>query len=446
MAEIWLARLHAKPEFEKLFAIKTILASETDNDMFRTMFLDEVRIVSRIEHPNVVRVTDVGEHESTPYLVMELIEGESLDKLVRQERGRGKRLPLGIILRIMADACHGLGAAHDLSDATGASLHVVHRDVSPHNILVTTSGVSKVIDFGIAKARNRSLHKTQLGYLKGKVSYMPPEQAMGEDVDARADTWALGAVLYFLFTGRPPHRGTTELAVLRLAMNAAPIDPLPDHIPKPVRDLVEKALSYDPAARFQNAADMASSLESVMRQIGAVVSHREVGEFLRQSSAERLEEQRALVAQAIEASTTRRSQSSVAIPIEVDDSPGHSSWGPVVSAVSSSELPRGRRSGWAALAFAALTLANVGAFVWGRGMVFPHRTLAATPHVTSVTTDVIEPTPGSSSQHPSVDLDGVEPEALPEPAVTAKPAPPTIRKGLRSTRQSVKNRDDEAGF
>jgi serine/threonine-protein kinase len=299
MANVWLARVQGKLGFQKLFAVKTILPNVADDAVFKTMFLDEARIASRIEHPNVVHMLDVGEVSKVAYLVMDLVEGEPLHKLPRACQKRGTRMPLGVVLRILADACHGLHAAHELCDESGVPLGVVHRDMSPSNILVSAAGVSKVIDFGVAKARDRSSHQTTAGTLKGKISYMPREQALGRDVDRRADTWALGAVLYYLLAGRPPYKEEQQLATLQLAMTGAPIPPLPDSLPMSLRAAVSRALAHEPNQRFQTAAEMGEALESLMRKLGVVTTHTQVGAFVQEVLGDKLEARKQLIATAL---------------------------------------------------------------------------------------------------------------------------------------------------
>src|SRR5262249_54070569 len=162
------------------------------------MFLDEARIASGIQHPNVAQILDLGEQDATLYIVMEWVDGESLSKIRKIAQKKGVPLPLGLALRILSDACAGLHAAHELADRQGKSLGVVHRDVSPHNILVGSAGSVKVIDFGVAKARDRGAGETRSGIVKGKLRYMAPEQAQGRALDRRADLWALGVCLYEL--------------------------------------------------------------------------------------------------------------------------------------------------------------------------------------------------------------------------------------------------------
>jgi serine/threonine-protein kinase len=250
---------------------------------------------------------------------MDLVDGEPLYKLPRACEKLGQRIPLGILLRILADACHGLHAAHELCDEEGHSLGVVHRDMSPQNILVLATGVSKVIDFGVAKARDRATAQTSAGTLKGKINYMPREQALGQEVDRRADTWSLGAVLYYLLVGRPPYKEETQLATLKLAMTGAPIPPLPVTIPMSLRATVMRALAHEPAQRFQTAADMGEALESLMRKLSVVTTHADVAAFVQKVLGEKLDARRQLIASAIsEASNREHAREALMVPIEVD--------------------------------------------------------------------------------------------------------------------------------
>ncbi len=333
MANVWLARVQGKMGFERLFAVKTILPTVADDPSFKSMFLDEARIASRIEHPNVVHMVDVGECSGVPYLVMDLVEGEPLQKLPRACEKLGQRIPVGVLLRILADACHGLHAAHELRDESGALLDVVHRDMSPQNILLSSSGVAKVIDFGVAKARDRSTNQTSAGTLKGKVSYMPREQALGQHVDRRSDIWALGAVLYYLLAGRPPYKEAEQLATLQLAMSGAPIPPLPPTLPMSLRAAVAKALAHDPAQRFQTAAEMGEALELMMRKLGVVTTHADVGAFVQRTLGEKLVARKKLVVNALaEAGNRSRVRSELMIPVDLDVGEGsHSHDGKLVA-------------------------------------------------------------------------------------------------------------------
>jgi len=192
MGEVWLARQKGKHGFEKLVAIKTLLRKLASDDHFRQMFLDESRIASRIEHENVAKILDLGEESDVLYLVMEWVDGDALSRIERIVTKKEETLPVAICAKLIADICGGLHVAHELRGPDGVELGVVHRDVSPQNILVTTGGVAKLIDFGIAKARDRASGDTSEGLLKGKIEYMAPEQALGQRVDRRADVWGAG--------------------------------------------------------------------------------------------------------------------------------------------------------------------------------------------------------------------------------------------------------------
>ena len=305
MALVWLARMVGKHGFEKLVAIKTILPEYAADPRFQQMFLDEARIASGIEHVNVAHILDLGEQHDILYIVMEWVDGDSLSKLHRAVERRGERIPLGILLRIMADACGGLHAAHELTDKTGRALGVVHRDVSPQNILVSSKGNAKLIDFGIAKALVRLSGETNAGLLKGKIQYMAPEQAMGRPLDRRADVWAVGACLYYLLSGVPPFDGENQLATLHMLTGGNPPPPLPTSVPVPVRDLVFRALAFDPSQRTPSAADMQRQLEQAMLACGAYTMTNDVAAFVARELGDRAEARKHAIDVALNAAATR---------------------------------------------------------------------------------------------------------------------------------------------
>ena len=273
MAHVWVARQKGKHGFEKLFAFKCIHPRFADNPVFRSMFLDEARIASAIEHPNVAQVFDLGESDSILYLVMEYIDGESLGALMTAASRRANEtvvVPTGIALRIIADACAGLHAAHSLKDAQGNTRGVVHRDVSPQNIIVSVRGDVKVIDFGIAVAKDRIGGDTEAGSLKGKLHYMAPEQATREVLGPFTDVFAVGATLYRMLAGRPPFDAGNDAATLhRLVSGGAP-EPLPDGVPPIVTAIIERALDRDPGNRYQTALAMQTALEAAIMDEGYV--------------------------------------------------------------------------------------------------------------------------------------------------------------------------------
>jgi serine/threonine protein kinase len=297
MGSLWLARQQGKHGFDRIVAIKTILPKLASDGAFRRMFLDEARVVSRIEHPHVAQVLDLGEERGVLFLVMEWIDGESLNTIGQAFAGdTDEPIPVDILARIMADACAGLHAAHEIAGDDGLPLGVVHRDVSPHNLLVGFRGTTKVIDFGIAKARDRIAHDTSVGFVKGKVAYMSPEQALGAPVDRRSDVWSAGATMYRFLKGSVPFDAPDPVATLRRLTAGKPPSPLPEHVPKPIRLVIERALALDPAKRFASARDMAAALESAMLTADLCATHEDVAAFM----ADNLGEGRATRSQQIE--------------------------------------------------------------------------------------------------------------------------------------------------
>ncbi len=306
MASVWIARQRGKHGFEKLVAIKTILPQYASDDRFREMFLDEARIASRIEHFNVARIIDLGEEHDVLYLVMEYVDGDSLSKLRRAASKTKTAIPHGVLLRILADTCSGLHEAHELRGEDGGPLDIVHRDISPHNILVNTKGIAKVIDFGIAKARDRMAGETNAGVLKGKIQYMAPEQAIGRKVDRRADIWAVGATLYHLITGKVPFDADNTLGTLHLLTSGRPPPPLPPSVPSPIARVVGKALSAQPEGRFRSAAEMRDSIEAAMIEARTPATAADVASFLNEQLADRTAKRRQVIDIALAAAVERQ--------------------------------------------------------------------------------------------------------------------------------------------
>jgi serine/threonine protein kinase len=305
MASVWVARLQGKHGFEKLVAIKTILPQFSSDPMFQQMFLDEARISSRIEHANVAQILDLGDERGVLYLVMEWVDGDSFSKLLSTVHRKGMSIPHGVSLRILADACGGLHAAHELRDKDGMSFGVVHRDVSPQNILVAAQGTAKIIDFGIAKARDRLAGDTSTGLLKGKVQYMAPEQAFGRSTDRRADVWAVGAVLYHAVSGQAPFNGANQLATLHLLTSGQPPPPLPPDVPAPIHAIIAKALSFDPDKRYESAGELQRALEDSMLEMGISATIADVATFNGTYLAERSKARREAVELALSAAAER---------------------------------------------------------------------------------------------------------------------------------------------
>ncbi|MBK8256987.1 MAG: serine/threonine protein kinase [Polyangiaceae bacterium] len=279
-AAVWRARTVGPGGFERAVAVKVIRPGRAGQKRFQDMLLDEARLVAQIHHPNVTQIWEVGEDPRSLYFVMELVEGSSLDELRYKAEGAGKLLPLRAVLRVLADVCGGLHVAHELSQ-NGQPLGLVHRDISPQNILVSHHGIAKLIDFGIAKARERLAGDTTTGFIKGKISYMAPEQGRSEELDRRADIWAIGAVAYDLIEGRPPFDADAELARLAALVGPTPVPPITARIPNAVRAVIECTLQKDPNARYPTALALKEALEEAMIESEIETSASECAELLK---------------------------------------------------------------------------------------------------------------------------------------------------------------------
>jgi eukaryotic-like serine/threonine-protein kinase len=282
MATVYLGRVNAAGGFERLVAIKVMhphIAGETD---FVTMFLDEARLAARIRHPNVVATHDVDQGPQGLFLVMDYVDGPPLHLIVKAAAKKRESVPLDVLLRIFCDVLEGLHAAHELTDENGKSLGLVHRDMSPHNILVGKDGVARLTDFGVAHAQAR-LTTTRGANLKGKVSYLSPEQVLVGRVDRRSDLFSAGVVLWEALTRRRLFKGETEgqtIAQIIAGARAAPIAYDPS-IPRAISDACMRALSASLSDRYQTAIDFADTLEAAARAAGiAIARPRQVGAYL----------------------------------------------------------------------------------------------------------------------------------------------------------------------
>jgi serine/threonine protein kinase len=282
MATVYLARVVGEGGFERLVALKLMHPHIANEPEFVAMFLDEARLAARIRHPNVVPTLAVERSADGLFLVLEYVDGHPLHSVVRARAQTKNAFPMEIALRIIIDALEGLHAAHELCDESGIPLHLVHRDVSPQNVLIGTDGVARITDFGVAHARAR-LATTRGAGLKGKVAYLSPEQIMSGQVDRRSDLFAAGIVLWEMLTFRRLFRGKSEgetLARIMAGAARAPHEVRPD-IPTQVSAVCMKALDSKPDRRFQTALEMVEALESAAAEAGvAIAKPREVGAFL----------------------------------------------------------------------------------------------------------------------------------------------------------------------
>jgi serine/threonine protein kinase len=293
MATVFLARLSGVAGFQRLVAIKRLHPHLAREPEFVEMFLDEARLAARIHHPNVVPIQEVGESDQGYYLVMDYIEGDTLARVLAKAAKTNSKVPYGVTIRILLDVLAGLHAAHEMKDDHGEALQIVHRDVSPQNILVGVDGVARVVDFGVARAATR-LSTTRSGQLKGKLAYMAPEQARGGGVDRRADLFACGIVLWEALATKRLFKGDGEAETLNRVLYepiATPSSVRPD-VPKALEDICMKALARDIDQRFATAQDFGDELEKAARALGSVGSVRDVAECLQEVIGVDLSQQR----------------------------------------------------------------------------------------------------------------------------------------------------------
>ncbi|MBX3222051.1 MAG: serine/threonine protein kinase [Labilithrix sp.] len=278
MADVFLSVARGQMGFNKLAVIKRLRQALAEESAFRNMFLDEARLAARLSHPNIVHTYEVGEQGGVYFIAMEYLEGQSLNKVLKETLRRKEALEPEIAVRVVADALAGLGYAHELRDYDGRPLSVIHRDISPHNIFVTYDGHTKLVDFGIAKAALSST-ETEVGVLKGKVAYMSPEQAMGQRIDSRSDLFAMGIVLWELIAQQRLMTGESAANTLHKLMNE-PIPRLSQVMPRidpNLEMLVARALEKDPESRWQSASEMRGALESWLAAHPRQTRQEEVG-------------------------------------------------------------------------------------------------------------------------------------------------------------------------
>lgn len=285
MATVRFGRLIGEGGFSRTVAVKCLHAHFAKDEEFAAMFLDEARLAARIQHLNVVGTVDVVAREGELYLVMDYVHGESLSKLVRESRRRRTRIPVKIVTSIIIGALEGLHAAHIAKSELGVPLGIVHRDVSPQNVMVGVDGIARVLDFGIAKAAGR-LQTTRDGQIKGKLAYIAPEQLKAEDVDRRTDVYSTSVMLWEALTGKRLFKADDEVGLFGMVLQGATQPPsalVPD-LPKVLDEVTMRGLARDPADRFDTARDMAVALEQAV----GFASAREVASWVENLASETL--------------------------------------------------------------------------------------------------------------------------------------------------------------
>jgi hypothetical protein len=295
MAEIYLALQRSVAGFEKLIVIKRILPGMTQDRSFIDMLLHEARVAATLSHPNIVQTIDVGQVEGTYYIALEHIHGEDLRSIVRQMKKKGvTEFPLEHAIAIILGMCAGLAYAHERRDLDGTALNIVHRDISPQNVLVGFAGDVKIVDFGVAKSGTQTVTETKSGQLKGKIPYMSPEQARGEELDWRSDIFAIGVMLFELTTGKRLFKGGTEFETLKLIIERDYPRPswVATNYPPPLEAIVLRALEKDRDKRYQSAREMQADLEAFVRDEKLPVSSIALAEFMKMLFEEKLAAQK----------------------------------------------------------------------------------------------------------------------------------------------------------
>jgi eukaryotic-like serine/threonine-protein kinase len=289
MGRVWAARQVGSP-LQRLVAVKTAISGQSQTPEFQRLFMDEARIASLIHHPHVCGVYELGEENGTLYLVMEWCDGSSLRQVM--DKLPNGRMDLATAARIVANVAAGLHAAHELEDSDGTKLRVVHRDVSPQNVLISKNGHVKVADFGVAKAQGQLHRPTETGEMKGKLAYMAPEQVTAKDIDHRADIFALGCVLYEVTVGKRPFQGEGALSTLYQLLEqavASPVDVCPGY-PPALSEIVLKALAKDADERYQTAEDLRVALEGWIASTGSKANEREITALLRATLGDEIDQ------------------------------------------------------------------------------------------------------------------------------------------------------------
>jgi serine/threonine protein kinase len=273
MAEVFRAESEGLQGFRKQVAIKRVLPHLSSKKKFISMFLDEARLSAQLSHSNCVQVFDIGVGDAAFFIVMEFVDGANLKAIIEHIKKSGRDFPVEAAVYIALELCKGLTYAHELTDSNGVPLHIVHRDMSPPNVLITKHGEIKIVDFGLAKA-NSQLERSEPGIIKGKFSYLSPEAAMGQDVDARTDVFAVGIILWELLAGQRLFLGDTDFQTVKRvqAAQVPSVAQINKKVPAELERIIARALARDPAARYPTARALGAELSKFMFRFGVPVS------------------------------------------------------------------------------------------------------------------------------------------------------------------------------
>jgi eukaryotic-like serine/threonine-protein kinase len=306
MAEVFRAESAGLEGFKKTVAIKRVLPHLSEKKQFIGMFLDEARLSAHLSHSNCVQVFDIGVGDDTYFIVMEFVDGADLKAIIEAHRKISRPISVEIASLICVRICEGLAYAHELSDGKGTVLGIVHRDMSPPNVLITRYGEVKIVDFGLAKA-NSQLEKSEPGIIKGKFSYLSPEAALGQGIDHRTDIFAVGIILWEMLAGRRLFQGESDLETVRQVQSARvpPIRQFNPAVTPEVERVLAKALARDPLARYQSARELGQDLTSMLFHAGEPVSSFDIAELVepmvrQREESKRREQKRSIIGSLIE--------------------------------------------------------------------------------------------------------------------------------------------------
>lgn len=288
MAEVFIAESAGIEGFKKKVAIKRVLPHLSEKKRFIAMFLDEARLSAHLSHSNVVQVFDIGVGDNTYFIVMEYVNGADLKQVIKSVVDQGRKFPIEAALFVCAKMCEGLAYAHECRGEQGELLHVVHRDISPPNVLVSEHGEIKIVDFGLAKASTQ-LEKSEAGIIKGKFSYLSPEAAHGQEVDARADIFAVGIILWELLAGRRLFQGKSDYETVKQvqAAKVPPISQLHPEADAALESILSRALARERERRYASARALGNDLTRYLYKLGKPVSSFDIAELVRNAMSSR---------------------------------------------------------------------------------------------------------------------------------------------------------------
>ncbi len=432
MAELFLAYLPGPGGFKKFVALKQILPDVKADDSFVKMFLDEARITAAFNNANIGQVFDLGEERDELYLAMEFIAGQNLEQVIKRAAKREVAIPVGFAARVLRDTALGLHYAHTFTDPTGQPMGVVHRDVSPKNVMITWTGQVKVIDFGIAKARGR-LNRTQIGVVKGTSGYMSPEQVRNEPLDGRTDLFAAAVMLHELLAGERLFTAPTDAAMMLKIVDGevAPPTQFNPYVSPELSEVVMKGLAKKREQRFATGREFARAIEQACPDL---FEDEQVAEFMGQLFEDKIAITRSLLETANDSSADQAQMKQVVAGLTTDerdvDAPPKKKTGAIRANVAATATPHPRPGLKAGASSTKLPRVATRAAASSRQLPQVGKSSARLPKVQVGEEDTLRPNAKSPFSPPKEDLDATIPPRgrsqmkLPQVSATPKPAPP----------------------